>query len=91
MGGPVEVGTGRFEVTGLTAWTAPSGVTARDMLIYERQTRLFLTGRRLADMYRFGIQSDSWEPTSVAATVPGTLYPIPSREIEANCELNGSC
>lgn len=76
---------------GLAAWTAASGVGARDMLIYERQTRLFLTGRRLADMYRFGIQSDSWDPSSVAATVPGTLYPIPSSEIEANCVLNGSC
>jgi starch-binding outer membrane protein, SusD/RagB family len=76
---------------GLSDWTAASGVSARDMLIYERQTRLFLTGRRLADMYRFGIPSDSWEQTSVAATMPGTLYPIPSSEIEANCVLNGSC
>jgi len=75
----------------LTAWTAGSGVTARDMLIYERQTRLFMTGRRLADMYRFGVQSDSWAPQSVAATMPGTLYPIPSSEIDANCFLNGTC
>jgi starch-binding outer membrane protein, SusD/RagB family len=76
---------------GLTPWTAGSGIAAWDMLVYERQTRLFLTGRRLADMYRFGIQSDSWEPSSAAASTPGTLYPIPAREIEANCRLNGSC
>lgn len=76
---------------GLTDWTTASGVDARDMLIYERQTRLFLTGRRLADLYRFGIESDSWESNSIAVTAPGSLYPIPASEIEANCVLNGSC
>jgi hypothetical protein len=76
---------------GLTAWSAASGVTARDMLIHERQARLFLTGRRLGDLYRFDIDSDSWDPESVAATEPGTLYPIPRDEINANCYLNGSC
>ncbi len=76
---------------GLTPWASASGVSAWDMLVYERTTRLFLTGRRLADMYRFDIQSDSWEASSAAATMPGTLYPIPTREIEANCKLNGSC
>ncbi len=76
---------------GLSAWSAASDVTARDMLIHERRTRLFMTGPRLADMYRFGIQSDSWDPGSVAATVPGTLFPVPSDGIAANCHLNGSC
>lgn len=85
-----EVNQNRAAET-LADWTAASGVSARDMLIYERQTRLFMTGRRLADMYRFGIQSDSWDPASVAATMPGSLYPIPTREIEANCYLNGTC
>jgi hypothetical protein len=42
-------------------------------------------------MYRFGIQSDTWDPGSVAAQLPGTLFPIPTSEIEANCYLNGSC
>jgi hypothetical protein len=76
---------------GLTPWTPDSGVTARHLLIYERQSQLFLMGRRLADMYRFGIQSDTWDPGSVAAQLPGTLFPIPTSEIEANCYLNGSC
>jgi hypothetical protein len=29
--------------------------------------------------------------TSVAATLPGTLYPIAQSEIDVNCYLNGSC
>ena len=61
------------------------------MLVHERQTRLYMTGRRLADMYRFGIQSDQWAPDSDAAMMPGTLYPIPKSEIDVNCYLNGSC
>lgn len=75
----------------LTPWTPDSGVSARDMLIYERQTQLFLSGRRLADMYRFGITSYTWDPTSAAMQAPGTLFPIPRTEVEANCHLNGSC
>ena len=82
---------GKGLIGAMTEWTAASGVTARDMLIHERRTRLFMTGRRLADMYRFGIQSDTWDPGSVAMTRPGTLYPIPSSEVDANCLLNGSC
>jgi len=76
---------------GLTAWDPSSGVAARDLLVYERQTRLFLTGRRLADLYRFGIRSDRWADGSDAATAPGTLFSIPSDEVERNCHLNGSC
>ena len=76
---------------GLSEWSAVAGPSARDMLIHERMARLFLRGRRLADMYRFGIQGDEWLATSHAATEPGTLYPIPQSEIEVNCHLNGTC
>jgi hypothetical protein len=76
---------------GLSPWSPTSGVTAREILIHERRARLYLTGRRLADMYRFGISSDAWDPSSVAATLPGTLYPIAQSEIDVNCYLNGSC
>jgi hypothetical protein len=75
-------------VDGLTSWTTESGVTARDMLIYQRQVNLFLQGRRLHDMYRFGIKSDRWETHSVAYTTPGTFLPIPQDEINKNCHLN---
>jgi len=76
---------------GLTPWTTGSGITARDILIYERQTQLFLTGRRLLDLYRFGQTSPSWVAGSDAIESPGTLFPIPASEGERNCHLNGSC
>jgi hypothetical protein len=74
----------------LTPWATDSGVSARDLLIYERQSQLFLTGRRLADMYRFGITGDTWVPGSVAVLAPGTLLPISADEVDANCHLNPS-
>lgn len=76
---------------GLSQWSVTSGVSAGDMLIHERRARLYLTGRRLADMYRFGLTSDAWDSSSVAATLPGSLYPIAQGEIDINCYLNGRC
>ena len=66
-------------------------MSARDLLVHERRTRLFMTGRRLADMYRFGIVSETWVSGSAALEQPGTLFPIPTSEVDANCYLNGSC
>ena len=76
---------------GLTAWTPASGIEARDMLIHERRARLFLTGRRLGDLFRFGLTSPRWTANSRATLVPGSLYPIPASEVAANCHLSGSC
>jgi hypothetical protein len=73
---------------GVSPWTPGTEVEARDMLIYERQSQLFLRGRRWLDLYRFGIRSDSWESGSTAATTPGTLFPIPQSEVDSNCHLN---
>ena len=73
---------------GLSAWTAASPISARDMLIHERRTNLFLQGRRLNDMYRFGIQSPDWVPGAAAFEVPGTFLPITSTELQVNCHLN---
>jgi hypothetical protein len=73
---------------GLSDWTAGSGVSQQDMLIYERQVNLFLQGRRLNDMYRFEIESDMWEASSAASSAPGTFFPITMAEIEANCYIN---
>jgi hypothetical protein len=73
---------------GLSDWTAGSGVSQLDMLIHERQVNLFVQGRRLNDMYRFGITSDNWEVASTAFSAPGTFFPITKAEIDANCYIN---
>ena len=62
--------------------------TAIDMLAYERSVELFLSMRRLNDLYRFGIQSDNWQASSHAVTSPGTFFPITKAEIDANCHIN---
>ncbi len=75
---------------GLTPWTTGSSVSAKDMLIYERQANLFLRIRRLQDMYRFGIKSPEWQ-TSTDANQAGTLFPVPNSERDTNPCWNGSC
>jgi hypothetical protein len=54
------------------------------MLMYERQVNLFLQGRRLQDLYRFGIKADNWQPGSDAIGTPGTLFPITQVELLSN-------
>ncbi len=73
---------------GVSDWTAASGVSGRDILIHERRVNLFLQGRRLNDMYRFGIASPRWNPTFEAFSAPGVFLPISIREIRANCHLS---
>jgi starch-binding outer membrane protein, SusD/RagB family len=69
----------------LPAWggTTPA---ARDMLIYSRQVYLFLQGRRLHDMYRFGIKDAKWLPTNIAAK-KACFFPIPAIERRTNPEV----
>lgn len=64
-------------------------VPALDLLIHERQVHLYLQNRRLADLYRFGTQSDTWLPGTAAVTAPGTFFPIAQTEIEANPNIGG--
>jgi hypothetical protein len=72
-------------IDGLTAWTGGAGQpTALAMLQYERQSSLFLTGRRLADEYRFGLPAANWNAGSQALTQPGLFLPITSRECLSN-------
>lgn len=59
-------------------------IPAVDMLVHERRVNLFLQGRRLADMYRFGDQAAEWRATSVAASTPGTFLPVTCIEIRAH-------
>jgi hypothetical protein len=83
-------------VDALTAWdgTTPD---PRSMLIHSRRVNLFLQGRRLHDLYRFGIKADKWLPSSIASRKAcffpiafierqsNTLAPQPAIERAANC------
>ena len=60
-----------------------------EMLMYSRKANLFLQGRRLADMYRFGVEAPYWQEGSAAASQPGTFFPITRTELRANDNLGG--
>jgi hypothetical protein len=68
----------------LPAWdgTTPA---ARDMLIYEREVMLYLQGRRLADMYRFGVKDDKWLPSNIASK-KACFFPIAAIERRTNLQ-----
>ena len=67
------------------AWTGAAGQpAARDLLLHERRVNLYLQGRRLADMYRFGIRDPEWNPQSDAASCPGSFFPIVDAERQTN-------
>ena len=69
-------------VDALPAW---DGITPapRDMLIHSRRVNLFLQGRRLHDLYRFGIKADRWLPTSIAYR-KACFFPIAFIERQSN-------
>jgi len=70
----------------LPAWdgTTPDALT---MLIYSRQVNLFLQGRRLADMYRFGIKDAQWLPANIASR-KACFMPIAAIERRTNPLVN---
>ena len=70
------------ELDGLPAW---DGVTPspRAMLIHERRVNLFFQGRRLHDLYRFGLLADRWLPTSIAAR-KACFFPVATIERQSN-------
>jgi hypothetical protein len=79
---------------GLTPYDpAVHEITAQELLVYARQANLYLTGRRLNDIYRFGETSDNWDDASIAVQVPGTIFPISAGERQSNtCIIDpGSC
>ena len=72
-------------LNGLPAWTGAAGQpTARAMLIHERRANLYLQGRRLNDMYRFGIVDPRWAADSDSRTCPGSMLPINNAERLSN-------
>ena len=66
----------------LPAWDGATP-SARDMLIHSRRVNLFLQGRRLHDLYRFGLKADRWLPTSVASR-KACFFPIARIERQSN-------
>ncbi|SMO52576.1 hypothetical protein [Fodinibius sediminis] len=68
---------------GLSDYTGQ--VPAEEMLEHSRRTNLFLQGRRLADLYRFGQASPEWLESRVST---GTFFPITITEIRSNPNIN---
>jgi hypothetical protein len=58
-----------------------------EMLEYERRVVLLFMGRRLNDMYRFGIVDPQWNAGATTRKQPGCLFPIGFSEREANPNL----
>lgn len=73
----------------LTPYTGQ--VAARDLLIHSREVNLYMTGRRLADQYRFRITSPTWLAGSDAVRRPGSFFPIGEVERQTNCHFLGTC
>lgn len=74
---------------GLTPYSGQ--IPAVALLEHHRRTDLFLQGRRLADLYRFGSVSREWQSTSVAVVQPGTFFPITATECLANDKIPDAC
>lgn len=68
--------------------TAPGAPTVGAMIQHHRMGNLFLQGRRLSDMYRFGIQDPRWTAASETVNNPGIFMPITTIECRANPNLN---
>lgn len=76
----------RDNIGGMSPFT--DEISNVEMLEHERRVNLFLQGRRLVDMYRFGTQSANWLANGDAMTKPGTLLPITIVEILSNPHIN---
>jgi hypothetical protein len=74
---------------GKPAYTG-TGPTRLQLLQWERRINLIFQGRRLNDMYRFGVKDPRWVATSIAFKKPGCLLPIPLIEREANKLVTGT-
>src|SRR6185503_16870026 len=69
---------------------AGTGPTRLALLQWERRINLVFQGRRLNDMYRFGVKDPRWVATSIAVRKPGCLLPIPLLERDANAAITGT-
>jgi hypothetical protein len=71
------------DMDGLDNYTTEDAGAA---LQHERRANLFVQGRRLPDMYRFGVTSVVWDPVEKSAA--GSFFPITIREIRANPNIS---
>jgi starch-binding outer membrane protein, SusD/RagB family len=73
---------------GKVAYTG-AGPSRLQLLQWERRVNLVFQGRRLNDMYRFGVKDPRWVTSSIAYRKPGCELPIPLIEREANNQIQG--
>lgn len=78
-----RVNTVRAFTPGLPAY-AGAGATPQALLVHMRRVNLFMQGRRLADMYRFGERDPRWQQTSSAFSIRGCFFPITQTERQSN-------
>ncbi len=78
-----RINTVRNLVAGRGDWngTTPDAMT---ILRHERRVNLFLQGRRLQDMYRFGERDARWQTSSAAYRARGCFFPITQTERGSN-------
>jgi hypothetical protein len=73
------------QVRALDGLTPYSGqIPALDLLKHSRAVNLYMHGRRLADLYRFGIKSDKWTTASEAFRRAGCFFSISVSERQSN-------
>jgi hypothetical protein len=65
------------------------GPTRLQLLQWARRVNLVFQGRRLNDMYRFGVKDPRWVSTAIVIRKPGCGLPIPLIERESNSEITG--
>ena len=78
-----QVNAVRAFTPGLPAYTG-AGVDPQALLAHMRRVNLYMQGRRLADMYRFGERDPRWQQTSFAYTRRGCFFPITQTERGSN-------
>lgn len=74
---------------GMAAY-AGTGPTRIELLQWARRINLVFQGRRLNDMYRFGVKDPRWIATNIVVRKPGCEFPIPRIERESNKEITGT-
>ena len=78
----------RAFTSGMTAIpTAMPNDSVKIMLKHERRVNTLLQGRRLNDMYRWGIKDTKWLSNNASYTSSGRLLPITIRERKANLNV----
>ena len=73
---------------GLTPYSGQ--IPARTLLVHSRSVNLYLQGRALSDLYRFGRQAPGWAAGEDAVTCPGIFFTITVSERLANPNFSDS-